>query len=363
MIQVCSQCGTRWNVRDQRRAWCPRCNGALWAPLTEAQEAELQRAQRPAPPAPPAAPPPGAVQPPAPGTGAGYRWIAVRPGPPPPPRRQRRPLGPTPRYSVMPRWTLMDRVNPAAAPVGPVQRPGPAIESIEKTLTATMAALGTAALAHLIVYGLLIINRTVLLNPVLAGAALWLSRLAALAAVGTLGYCAVRLVRWLIARRAAAFAAEHLPESRSERALWAGCLVPLVNLAWAPVYVIELARAEGRFAVLRKPILTWWALWALSTAAAVFAIATNGADDAQGIANNTEAVVIAYLLGAAAVWAVAGMVRGFEHRSLHRPAHHWVVVADDLAAAPQAVAADPAAPESATPPTVVLESEGREPAA
>ncbi|MGB3284003.1 MAG: DUF4328 domain-containing protein, partial [Mycolicibacter algericus] len=42
MIQVCSRCDTRWNVRDRRRAWCPRCNGALWAPLTPAQEAELQ---------------------------------------------------------------------------------------------------------------------------------------------------------------------------------------------------------------------------------------------------------------------------------------------------------------------------------
>ncbi|WP_238602279.1 hypothetical protein, partial [Mycobacterium avium] len=27
MIQVCSQCGTRWNVRDRQREWCPRCRG------------------------------------------------------------------------------------------------------------------------------------------------------------------------------------------------------------------------------------------------------------------------------------------------------------------------------------------------
>ncbi|MGA9679052.1 MAG: hypothetical protein WBR28_28605, partial [Mycobacterium sp.] len=36
MIQVCSQCGTRWNVRDRRREWCPRCRGALMAPLADA---------------------------------------------------------------------------------------------------------------------------------------------------------------------------------------------------------------------------------------------------------------------------------------------------------------------------------------
>ncbi|MGC2677525.1 MAG: hypothetical protein WA415_16275, partial [Mycobacterium sp.] len=34
MIQVCSQCGTRWNVRERQRVWCPRCNGTLLAPST-----------------------------------------------------------------------------------------------------------------------------------------------------------------------------------------------------------------------------------------------------------------------------------------------------------------------------------------
>ena len=32
VIQVCSQCGTRWNVRDRQRTWCPRCHGTLLAP-------------------------------------------------------------------------------------------------------------------------------------------------------------------------------------------------------------------------------------------------------------------------------------------------------------------------------------------
>src|ERR1700712_3843499 len=34
-------------------------------------------------------------------------------GPPPPPRRPRRPLGPPPRYAVIPRWGLQDRFEPA----------------------------------------------------------------------------------------------------------------------------------------------------------------------------------------------------------------------------------------------------------
>ncbi|MGB3895235.1 MAG: DUF4328 domain-containing protein, partial [Mycolicibacter sinensis] len=68
MIQVCSRCGTRWNVRDRRRAWCPRCNGALWAPLTPGQEAELQWAQ-PGHPAPPGPSQPGPESPPRLGPG------------------------------------------------------------------------------------------------------------------------------------------------------------------------------------------------------------------------------------------------------------------------------------------------------
>lgn len=262
----------------------------------------------------------------------------------------------------------MDRMNPTSRPPNAAQRPGPVIESVEKMLTIAMAALGGAALAYLVVYGLLIVNRTTLLNPVLAGAALWLSRLAGLAAVAAVIGCAVLLIRWLIARRAVAFTRQRVPEPRPGWALWAGCLVPVVNLAWAPVYLIELASREGRLARLRKPILVWWVLWAISTAATVFAIATSGAQGAQGIADNTAAVVIAYLLGVAAVWAAAGVVREFERRSVQRSAHHWVMVADDRAGSPATAGApetpEPGKPaEPATSPAAVLESEGREPAA
>ena len=61
MIQACSRCGTRWNVRDRRRDVCPRCGGALLAPVAGAAPQQNRPAQ-------------GARIP------AGYRWIAVRPG-------------------------------------------------------------------------------------------------------------------------------------------------------------------------------------------------------------------------------------------------------------------------------------------
>lgn len=345
----------RWNVRDQRREWCPNCNGALWAPLTPAQEAQLSQPS----PGPSAAP--GGVRP-----RTAYRWIAVRPGPPPPQDRPRRPLGPTPRYAVMPRWTLMGAPNPTVAQRKTSESAAPSPQLLEKAIGAAIAALGIAAVVHTLIYLLMIINRTRLLHPLVAGAAVWLGRLAGLAAIAAVIWCAVVLTRWLRARRAAAFAKLNLPESRPDWALRAGCLVPLVNVAWAPVYVLELAGREKRLAALRKPIVVWWLVWAASTAAAVFATATSWTDDAQGIANNVVATIFAYLLGLAAVLTAARVVEGFELRSLARPSHHWVV-ADDRAQVPAGPSSVPAGPPSGTgtgaPAVAVLESDGREPAA
>lgn len=244
------------------------------------------------------------------------------------------------------------------------ERPAPTARSLERALGAAVAALGVAALVHALIYVLMIVNRTRLLNPLLAGGAVWLGRLAGLAAIAAVVGCAVVLTRWLLARRSATFARLHRPETRPAWALWAGCLVPVVNLAWAPVFVLELAEREGRLARLRKPIVVWWAVWAASTAVAIFATATSWADGAQGIANNIVATVLAYLLGLAAVVTAARVVEGFERRSIGRPSHHWVVVGDG--AAPELAAGRRAAPQPAqkTPaPGPALEPDGREPAA
>jgi hypothetical protein len=246
-------------------------------------------------------------------------------------------------------------VDPAAAAPDSRRRQGASAASVQKMLVATLIVLGIAALMQAVVYVLLIINRSTLLHPVVAGAAVWLSRLASLAAVVAVIGCAVLLTRWLIARRAAAFAKRRLPESRPRWSLWAGCLIPLVNLAWAPVYVIELASREQQFHRLRKPIVVWWLLWVVGTAASLFAAATSWAQDAQGIANNTVAMMIAYLLGLVAVVATKRVFEAFERRPVQRPAHHWVVVGDDKDDKHDSAA-------TATP-DAVLESDGREPAA
>jgi hypothetical protein len=236
--------------------------------------------------------------------------------------------------------------------------------------------LGIAALVHLVRYLLLIINRNTLLNWLVADAAALLSVLASLAAIAAVIAYALVLTRWLIARRAAAFAHRGMPETRTPWALRLGCLLPpsaamtlaitcaallvtfghtpswalmagcvvlcclpLLGALWALVYVIELAKTEDTYPRLRGLIWGWWLLWMLSSVTSVFASITSGAQDAQGIANNTVAMIVAYLLALAAALVTARVFEGFERKPVERPAHRWVVVPDDGTSAQQSAPA------------------------
>lgn len=327
MIQVCAQCGTRWNVRDRQRVWCPRCRGTLLAPGVLPGV--------PPQPSPQAGhadprwrPPAGAPNRPQPGPlPQGFKWIAVRPGAAPPPRNRRRPLGPTPRYASIPRWSLYGPAGEyAETEPGPDTRGGPSPRMVRAILATTIALLGFAALMHIVRYALLLINRTVLLTPVLAAVVTWGGVVASVLAAFAVVVTAVVLTNWLIARRAAVFAHNDREDPRTRLHLWAGCLVPVVNLFWAPVYLIELARAEGRTGLR---ITAWWVAWVLSTAVSVLSIATSFAADAQGIANNTVTTTIAYLLALATVVLMLQVFQGFERRPVDRPVKRWVMVATD----------------------------------
>jgi hypothetical protein len=366
MIQVCSQCGTRWNVRDRRRVWCPRCHGTLLAPSGPAPGAEWSVAPGGAPAGPVGlgspphgrghmpsrrgTPPAGRRLPP------GFRWVAVRPGAAPPPRRRRRPLGPTPRYAVIPRWGLVDYFE-APQPHAVGERSGPSLAMVRATLLSTMVVLGVAALVHVVRYALLIVNRSVLLNKAVAFAATWAGVLVSVVVMFMIVASAVVLTNWLIARRAAAFAHHRRDDPRPIWALRAGCLVPLVNLAWAPVFVIELARVEERLAWLRRPIVVWWIVWIFSTAVSVFSIATSFTQDPQGIADNTVTTTVAYLLALAALLLAMKVFLGFERQPVERPIKRWVIVRDE--GAPAADNRSEPEPE----PDAPVESEGQNPAA
>ena len=264
------------------------------------------------------------------------RPTGVRSAPSAPPTKLRPDARAT---AVIPRWGLHDHFDTASHEQQAEPRRGPTIGALRATLVATIAVLGLAALVHMIRYGLLIINRDVLLNPVVAWLATWLGIVVSAAALFLVFATFVLLTNWLIARRAAAFKHVGRQEHRPLWALRAGCLVPFVNLAWAPVFVLELASAEDAIARLRRPITVWWGCGAPSTGVSVFAIATSFTTDAQGIADNTVSTIVAYLIAMATMVLVGRVLLGFERRPVAKPANRWVIVADQSGGAESSASA------------------------
>jgi len=212
---------------------------------------------------------------------------------------------------------------------------------VRTTLRGTAVVLAVAAVVHLVRYVLLIINRNTLLPPSVAAGGLWLGVLASVASLVGVITCAIMLVRWLIGRRAAVYAHYRREDPRSSAALWAGCLTPVINLGWAPVFVIETATIEGIYSRIRREITVWWVLWVLSTVLSIFAIATSLATDAQGIADNTMTTTLAYALACGVVVVLTRVFDGFVRTPVDRPAHRWVVVPDSAEKADPAVPAEP----------------------
>jgi glucan phosphoethanolaminetransferase (alkaline phosphatase superfamily) len=235
---------------------------------------------------------------------------------------------------------------------------------VRATLIATMVALGVAAVIHVVRYALLIVNRSMLLNKVVAFAATWLGVAISVIALFMVVASVVVMTNWLIGRRATAFAHHGRDDPRRPAVMRAGCLVPLANLVWAPVFVIELAAVEERLQWLRRPIVAWWAVWVLSTAVSVFSIATSFTRDAQGIADNTVTTIVAYLLALAALLLAMKVVLGFERQPVEKPATRWLMVRDEKAQGtehdtPDAKAEAQREAEHAA----AVESEGQNPAA
>lgn len=197
------------------------------------------------------------------------------------------------------------------------------------TVLAAAVVLALAAAAHVLRYLLLLINRTTLLHPLVANGTLLVGILASLAAIAAVIAAAAVSTSWLIGRRAAVFGSHGLDDPRPEWALWAGCLIPVVNLVWAPVFVIELARAEHSQSRLKTPVLTWWIAWVFSTGICLWATWTSGATEPQGVADNTVMAIIAYLAGLATLLLLLRVVDIFVDRPVQRPLHRWVVVTDD----------------------------------
>ena len=207
-------------------------------------------------------------------------------------------------------------------------------------ITAVVFAL--AAATHIVRYLLMLINRTTLLPPFVAIGALITGVLASLAAIVAVVATAVVLTSWLTGRRAAAFARHGQEDPRPGWALWLGCLVPVVNWIFAPLFVLELAQAEGCRERQNRPIALWSIAWIAASLICAWATWTGlRAHEPQAVADHTVTMIIAYLAGLAVIVLLWQLVDGFIRRPVERPLHRWVVVPvesadgddDDVAAA------------------------------
>jgi len=200
--------------------------------------------------------------------------------------------------------------------------------ALRATLVAAGAVFALAAAVHVVRYLLLLINRSTLIPPFIAMGSLLSGVLMSLAAIVAVIVTALVATSWLVARREAVFGLHGQGDPRPEWALWAGCLIPIVNLVWAPLFLIKLAHAERCQARQRGPITMWWIAWVACCAICGWAIWTSRADNAQGIADNTVTVIIAYSAGLAVLVLLWRVFDGFVSKPVDRPLHRWVIVAN-----------------------------------
>lgn len=261
------------------------------------------------------------------------------------------------------------RSEQQAAPI----RRGPSPALVRVTLIAAAVVFGLAALVFAIRYALMMVNRAILLPPLIGDLAKWSGILFAALAFAAVPTVLVTVTAWLVGRRAAGYAHRGQEDPRSTLSVWLGCLIPFANLLWAPVFVIETAVEEGRYSRLRRLIIVWWVVWTLSTAISVFATATSFPSTTQGFADNTLSTTLAYLFALAVVILTYRVVMGFVRVPVERAStRRWVVAVGDAAVGDAAIgdaaSSDTAAAEKPQPrrdekSDAPVEPTGQEPAA
>ena len=331
MIQVCSGCGTRWNVRDKQRMWCPRCQAALLAPSPDQPAADPRWG--------PAAAPQGAAR----GEPAVATWISVD---------RRAPRGRADAAAPSPRADP-DTALPGQSGLGSQRLPRPDATRrsrrfrpdrrpvlVRSTLRAHRVVLAAAAVVHAVRYILLVINRDTLLHPVVAGSGALARRRRQRGGIGRGDRLCDRAhpvahrtsrgrLRALPARRSATVrcAVGGLPDTAGQPRVGPGARHRDRDRSRGSTADCESRSPCGGRCGCSAPLLS------------IFAIATSFTTDAQGIADNTVTTTLAYLLAFAVVLALTRVYEGFVRKPVDRPAHRWVVVGSEQAA-------DPPTPES-----------------
>lgn len=297
--------------------WCPRCRGVLLSP------------------APIDAPP----------ARRNYRWVARPPGRKTRPATAGRRQGSweTPRYSYIPRWGLRD-VPPqtSTVPRGRIERLSARVSLL---LTLTAGIFIAAGLAEIGRYGILLRNRTRLIQP-------WLlttsdvtvyvtSLLALIAALVT----AIAVVGRLAEIRRAAYTAAGQRDPRSPITLALGCLVPGVNLLWPGVFLTEVARIRQDPRLL-KPVRIWWGVWIFNAlmvlGALLWRIPGTLQAEADGVLWTAATDLVAAAVAVLTLWVLRA-AEGLDLRGRPHTAKRWTV-----ATAPAEPVIEPVRPGGST---------------
>lgn len=325
-FQVCARCSTRWPVGTRPAVWCPRCHGVLLSPVSIGVPDRGVR---------------------------NFKWVARAP--------RKKPVGPraaskprsaeTPKYDEMPRWGLVDQ--PISEPDGEESRIERWAAAAPGMLTLTGILLLLAGAAELSRYGILLYNRTRLVNSATLIISDAFVSFAGLIAIVTGVSAAVASACWLCSRRHSVFERANLREPRSVRELLIGSLVPGLSLVMPGVFLTELVTVRGGSdrARLLVAVRIWWGLWVFDWALIAAAMWWRTRDSLQAQADGVLFYAFVSLVGAClAVWTIRVM-RGVDNlrwRGSEQAApKRWVVAGGRAAAASEAAAEleAPAVPE------------------
>ncbi|WP_234802587.1 DUF4328 domain-containing protein [Mycobacteroides salmoniphilum] len=257
---------------------------------------------------------------------AGYRWIAVRPGSPPTPARRRRPLGPTPRYAYIPRWGLVDHIEPAGSSRQGIAGGHIPSRVLERLLLATIITLAIVSCAHFLRYALMVYNRGALIPRFVASTSNGLVLFSVAVAFAVMAATAWFLTDWMVERRAETYRDLGFDDPRARWEIRVGCLVPIVNIVGVPLLLLELAKIENRWYRQYRNIVWWSILWGVTWLLVLVTWVVRDPLTVQGVADNALFTTFDYAIAAVAAWSLRRVYNGFtaaegQHRSVR-----WLAV-------------------------------------
>ncbi|WP_042573533.1 DUF4328 domain-containing protein [Rhodococcus sp. MEB064] len=303
-FQICARCATRIDVGPRPQQWCPVCRGVLLSPVPVGQVPT--------------------------GVRRNFRWVASSPVRA---RRSRvvRAPSPTPRYDMMPTWGLP---VVGRATVEPTESAGDRLAGrVTSMVSVAFFLFVAAALAEFARYAVLLVSRDSLIPAAvlaLSDAAVWcLSFLS----VGVGLVAAVASVAWLVRARRSAYADRGEVDPRRPRTLFAGSLIPLVNLVAPGVFLTELARVSSQRWSLERVLPWWWTAWVVNWLMLAATLAFRVADGIQARANGVLATALTDLVAAGLAALTLVLIRRSDGRTVRgddRTLTRWTIAPDPV---------------------------------